>query len=123
MSKELGFLLGVAASAATLLAVRILMYGTAAAPTGSVVFGALVVGFLINMWLMILDKNSERSLIGQICTGAVVGAVLWVVLAWLSVVVSGDLPGVSMFSGDFLVRAFSGALSGVAAALVHRKVK
>ncbi|MCC7527642.1 MAG: hypothetical protein IT342_03905 [Candidatus Melainabacteria bacterium] len=123
MSKELGILLGVAASAATLLAVRILMYGTAAAPTGSVVFAALVVGVLINMWLMILDTNSERSLIGQICTGAVVGAVLWVLNAWAAVVASGDLPGASMFSGDFLGRVFSGALAGVAAALLHRKVK
>lgn len=72
---------------------------------------------------MILGEGSERSLPGQIGTGAVVGAVLWVLLAWAGLLLTGHLPGGSMLSGDFLGRVFGSALAGVAAALLHRKVK
>lgn len=123
MRKEIGFLLGVAASAATLLAVGIFMHGFAMILTGPVTIAALVVGFLINSWLLFIGKNSERSLAGNISSGAVIGVVIWILLAWAAFFMTGHLPGGSMLSGDFMGRAFSVGLAGVAAALVHRKVK
>ena len=123
MRKELGFLLGVAAAAATLLAVGIFMHGTAMILTGPVTIASLVVGFLINTWLVFTGKGSERSLTAQIGKGAVIGTVIWVLIAWAMFFNSGHLPGGSMLSLDFLGRTFSVALAGVAAALVHRQVK
>ena len=123
MKKEIGFLLGIAAAAATLLAVGIFMHGTAMILTGPVTIAALVVGFLINTWLAFIGKGSERSLVANIGAGAGVGVVIWVLLAVAAFFLTGHLPGGSMLSGDFLGRAFSVGLAGVAAALVHRCVK
>ncbi|HNB22982.1 MAG TPA: hypothetical protein PKZ32_11205 [Candidatus Melainabacteria bacterium] len=123
MKKEIGFLLGVAASAATLLAVGIFMHGFAMILTGPVTIAALVVGFLINTWLLFIGKGSERSVAPNIAAGAVIGVVLWVLLALAAFFLTGHLPGGSIFSGDFLGRAFSVGLAGVSAALVHRCVK
>ncbi len=123
MKKEIGFLLGVAASAATLLAVGIFMHGFAMILTGPVTIASLVVGFLINTWLLFIGKGSERSLVGNIGAGAVIGVVLWILLAWAAFFMTGHLPGGSMLSADFMGRAFSVGLAGVSAALVHRFVK
>ena len=96
------------------------MHGFAMILTGPVTIASLVVGFLINTWLLFIGKGSERSLVGNIGAGAVIGVVLWILLAWAAFFMTGHLPGGSMLSADFMGRAFSVGLAGVAAALVHR---
>ena len=123
MKKLFSFLLSVAASAATLLAVGVAIHPMSMIFTAPVVIATLVVGFLLSSTMAVLANSGDGNLRGSIGAGAISGVVIWVILAWVGFYFTGHFPGGSMISGDFLGRAFSVAAAGVAAAFVQRRMK